>query len=281
MFDIYNSKLPSPTVTVVVESVNLFKNEGEGRAYAAAFDPNQPCIWTRVPVFVGGGGPEDYVYTPPIVGAQPPQGQVDNENERQVILIQRGEHTPGAVACLAHPQMQLEEQADKPSNTSDHDAKVSKQSFALRRAGVKALIDENGALVIDTKDSDVRVVRLQLPDNGRLRISRGGSAGGRLTLWHKLEEFIDGGFEVVSDDPSADNLLDLVNNMRNRILTNEENILFIAELLSAPVVNGQPVATPGEAAQLVPNSYVAEQDLAFPKVDDMNAAAIDISRDVG
>jgi hypothetical protein len=187
MPDSENWERPAATMTALVEGTNL---EDEGRPYISAFDPENPRIWTRVPVLVQGGGPVDYVYTPPIPGDEPPKGIVDDPNERQTVLIQRDMKTPGAMGCVPHPQMQLKEQAQEPNDDEDHDAQPAKKDFVMQRAGVKLIMDEHGNIVIDNTGSLNKVIRIQLPVAGILRISRAGQANGRLALCKPLSDHL-------------------------------------------------------------------------------------------
>ena len=177
--DIFNTAALPPSMTFVLR--NLFVEDG--RAYVAAFDPNEARFIGLSPVLVQGGGPEDYVYTPPIhVEGATPRGIVDNAEERQLVLLRREGKIAAQVACVAHPLMKLAEAPPEPADDEDHAATIAKQDFALRRAGVKAFVDARGALVIDTRDSTSKVVRLQLPSDGVLRVSRDGDATERTVL---------------------------------------------------------------------------------------------------
>jgi hypothetical protein len=171
--------------TAVIANVRRVRIRN-GRVFVDVFVPNSPQRWNDLPFVVAGGGASAWGYDPPTpdpqtiadsvpIGADTPEGT-------QVVLVLRGKYPPVIVGALQNTQATIAERTPVVDQAEDHPGDVGPADFARVNGGTRQILDSRGAWTLDLGDAEDPTARVQLPDDGVLRVSRGGEAAERLVL---------------------------------------------------------------------------------------------------
>jgi hypothetical protein len=256
------------------------------RVHVDCYDSETGEQWFRLPLLVFGGGPDSSLVVPPKSFSRKDLQQPEEEGGAQVLVLPRFKQGPVALGGVQHPISgyqnvdDLTDDEKQPADGAEHPLPTTVDDHIWRHAGVRLQLTSDGSLVIDTTES-TKPVRIQLSDSSRMRVSRGGQAGGRLTLWGKLRDYIVGEFQVEEAASLAGSLVEWGINVFARLSALEANVDTIRNSLLLPTTGADPIITAAEFAQLLDHTTASgEPDLEFPAPPDMGAAAIDVSQDV-
>lgn len=180
--------------TAAVALVQRVYSRG-GHGYFDAWEPDSGQMWKGIPAPSGGGSEDGHSLAP--VFADPDDDHPTNASKTiasQVVLVFSGQNRTGAKyagTIEPTPVERVDAADDELDADDDHPLDVSLHSFFLRLAGVRLLLDEEGHLVIDLSEAKDTTLRVQLGDEGVLRVSRKGKAAERLLLAGPTREAYD------------------------------------------------------------------------------------------
>lgn len=242
-----------------------------GRRYLDCLDPRTGQEWPNVPVLGDGGGPDVWATVP----VSSPGGDGDEDlvelnpdqtEAAQAVLVFRDAHHKSAVCVrvLQHVKVELGDvPPDDVADTDDHPGTVSRQDFAWTLRGLRMIVDDGGdggRFTLDAKGDPI--ARIQLLEDGRLRVSRDGTAGERLLLAGPTLTFLDAWIN------------------RYNALVVRVNALDAAMAAVYGLLNGP--AAPPTPANKGPITYAAPGQPAEPQPATdatLKAAAFDVSPD--
>lgn len=163
-----------------------------------------------VPVPVLGGGPDRYVYVPPPADASNAQAAA------KIIGLSGSSILPTVARPAPAMGAHFDPQFKAPDADEDYPEMHALEDVVLANGSSKIIISKDGSIVIQSPQQSP--VRIQLPDNGQLRISHATTTTGeRLLLGNKTLEVLQRQTEAINE--VAVNLADL---------TSRLNVMFTA-----------------------------------------------------
>lgn len=243
----------------------------DGRTFVDCWAPGPGGqVWNNVPVLSGGGG-VGTMRSEPVSRPGDTETLPNDPGETaaaQAILVFRAPNrrSPVCIGTLLHVQAELDERAVSDlDDDADHPGTVSIDDFGWRLGGFVMLLDGFGRCVLDARDA-ADVVRLQLSDDGVLRISRKGEATDRLLLASTTRSFLD-------------ELVGRYNDLANRVTELERAM----QVLSSSYDNASMQQPPNNVLMAQPPKIQFLGDLGAqhqaPTSDELEAAAVKISAD--
>mgnify|MGYP001614827165 FL=1 len=163
-----------------------------------------------VPVPVLGGGAERYVYVPPVADA------TDARAAAKIIGLNGSSILPTVARPSPSMGAHVDTQFSAPSADEDYPEMHALEDLVVANGSSKIIISKDGSIVIQSPQQSP--VRIQLPDNGQLRISHATTTTGeRLLLGNKTLTVLQQHADAIND--VAVNLADL---------TSKLNVMFTA-----------------------------------------------------
>ena len=156
-----------------------------GRPYLACMDPSSGQKWDRVPFCTTGGGTRTFAYSPVaaplfgLAGLAP-----DTGDGAQALLVHTGHRrTPYCVGVLAHPALGMTD-LRVPVALADLDVDTAPRigDHHAANGGSHVVLDEYGAVTVDTTGAADPHVRVQMPAGGVARFARAGQSQDRPVL---------------------------------------------------------------------------------------------------
>lgn len=156
----------------------------DGRPFVDAWNPLTGETLPVIPVATTGGGTSTFSHAPIAVDpndAQP--SDPDTSGGAQIIVDMEGDKKiPYCVGTVHHSGLRLVAETEAPGGDADRTREVGIADYGMGNGGTRAVIDERGAMMVDTNGAADPVVRFQMDPAGYLRVSINGSASERLML---------------------------------------------------------------------------------------------------
>ena len=164
-----------------------------GRPAVTCRDPLSLDQWFDVPVSVRGGGPDSFAYFPPsIPEIDPiPSNPVGTTAAQAVLDIPQEMQAPRCDAMVPHPAMGMLDGVPLDSlPLTDRANAIYESDAVVRHGGTTVSVAIDGSVTVDVKGATMPMVRVQLPAEGVLRVSRAGEATDRLVLASELVAYL-------------------------------------------------------------------------------------------
>lgn len=159
----------------------------DGRLYANVHDYDNNAYHHNCPVACFGGGKDCFVFSPVVSTTSE---DFDNFHLVEALLLHRDGGRPYVVAMKQNVQSDVQaESVDSAEDNSDRSPVFSKNDYVAHNAGSRLMLSDDGdvTLIVSKK-----YFRTQLPEDGRLRVSRDGEANERVILGNKfIDQFIN------------------------------------------------------------------------------------------
>jgi hypothetical protein len=237
------------------------------RQFVDCYDPDTGQFWRYLPVHSGGGGGADDFVQTPIRRTRPaspfaaiPDGDPRADESTQVVVLERNGQMPTVIGVVPHIKREVRDETAFSFRGEDKDPTPSVHDLAVGKGGTVAILDENGGVTVNVdREALEHVLRLQLPEDGVLRISRDGKAPERLMLSGPLYEVLE---ELVN------RVAMLEDRLRRAVLADRFLYSYVATLVGLP-------ATPPETLF----ELFFEDPMVLVPEPSLQAAAINISDD--
>lgn len=180
----------SPSYPEVVIAVvrNLYRGQ-DGRQYIDCASAGiAPASLERIPIYTtggggyqGGNGNRYRQSSVSIDGSEAEPINPDQTPAAQAALLLSGPYRrPVFLGFVQHPRHGAVSSVAAPSKTEDRSKSFTVEDDVIANGGGVLILDSRGAPVIDTTGATDGNVRVQMPSEGVLRLSRAGDASGRV-----------------------------------------------------------------------------------------------------